>query len=526
MSDKDLVLPEGWALGKVADITAKVGSGATPRGGKQFYKSSGTPLIRSQNIHFDGFRYDGLVFLDDTQSESLKNAEVQEGDVLLNITGASIGRVTTAPREMDGARVNQHVCIIRLLAGIECKLLGHFLASPPMQDFIMKSNYGVTRQALTKVQIRDFRIPLPPLAEQKRIVAKVETLLASVDKVRTSLDRIPDLLKRLRQSILAAAVSGKLTEDWREENEEIASSMDCVKEHQDVCREQYKFNCIEAKKKGERKPPKSTCLDAHEIAWELEDVFPDKWTICPLGSVCSKITDGTHDTPKTQPEGFPYITAKHIREGIIGFDNCAFLSDKDHRIVYSRCNPEEGDVLMVNIGAGTATPALVNVDYEFSMKNVALLKPLSGLLNGHYLEYNQRFMKDSIFKNITRGGAQPFLGLNLIKTLPIILPPYNEQEEIIRRVGQVFQLADKLEARYRKTKQAVDKLTQSILAKALRGELVRTEAELARQEGRPYETADALLVRIKAEQDSKPAKSKRIKKATNTNNRRLLRASQ
>src|SRR5262245_52641837 len=104
---------DGWQVAKVGEITSKVGSGATPNGGQESYHSLGIPLIRSQNVHFNGFREEGLVYLSQEQADELAGATVRHGDVLLNITGASIGRVTVAPAHMDGARVNQHVCIIR-----------------------------------------------------------------------------------------------------------------------------------------------------------------------------------------------------------------------------------------------------------------------------------------------------------------------------------------------------------------------------------------------------------------------------
>src|SRR5262245_1015578 len=102
-----------WPIVKLKTVTSKVGSGATPRGGEAVYKKLGVPLIRSMNVHFDGFRRNGLVFLDDKEASLLDNVAVQNNDVLFNITGASIGRVTTAPADMTGARVNQHVCILR-----------------------------------------------------------------------------------------------------------------------------------------------------------------------------------------------------------------------------------------------------------------------------------------------------------------------------------------------------------------------------------------------------------------------------
>ena len=126
---------QDWEVTKIGEITEKVNSGSTPRGGSAAYKESGIPLIRSMNVHFDGMHYEGLAYIDDEQAEALRNAEVKTDDVLLNITGASIGRVTQAPPEMEGARVNQHVCIIRPNQNFNSDFLTKFLASPTIQSY-------------------------------------------------------------------------------------------------------------------------------------------------------------------------------------------------------------------------------------------------------------------------------------------------------------------------------------------------------------------------------------------------------
>jgi len=125
MSDQEAQRP-------LKSLTSKIGSGATPRGGRESYVTSGTPLIRSMNVHFGGFSPEGLVYLTDDQAAALSSATVQTDDVLLNITGASIGRVTTAPDSMAGARVNQHVTIIRPLPDLVPAFLSLYLASVPL----------------------------------------------------------------------------------------------------------------------------------------------------------------------------------------------------------------------------------------------------------------------------------------------------------------------------------------------------------------------------------------------------------
>ena len=193
---------------RLGDVTTKVGSGATPRGGETAYKASGVPLIRSMNVHFDGFRLEGLAFLDEEQASALRNVEVKAGDVLLNITGASIGRVTIAPAAMHGARVNQHVCIVRPDARLDPSFLRWYLASPRMQQLINGIESGATRQALTKEKILGFVVPLPDRVEQERTVAEIEKQISRLDEAVANLRRVKVSLFRFQTSALSAATEG------------------------------------------------------------------------------------------------------------------------------------------------------------------------------------------------------------------------------------------------------------------------------------------------------------------------------
>ena len=152
-SGKLLPTGEPWPLKPLKSLATKIGSGATPAGGRESYFTEGIPLIRSMNVHFAGFEPKGLVFLSDVQAQQLANVTVQPSDVLLNITVASIGRVTTAPSEMAGARVNQHVAIIRPIKELDAQFLSKFLASPAIQRMIDDVQVGATREALTKGMI-------------------------------------------------------------------------------------------------------------------------------------------------------------------------------------------------------------------------------------------------------------------------------------------------------------------------------------------------------------------------------------
>lgn len=161
-----------WQTRKLRDVCAKIGSGATPRGGKETYSDEGPyALIRSQNVLDFSFSYDGLAYIDDDQAHQLANVEIQERDVLLNITGDSVARVCQVPNEVLPARVNQHVSIVRPdFSQLLPEYLKYFLLNPRFKDYMLGlASVGGTRNALTKGMIEDFEIPLPPLPTQRHI---------------------------------------------------------------------------------------------------------------------------------------------------------------------------------------------------------------------------------------------------------------------------------------------------------------------------------------------------------------------
>ena len=168
--------PMGWQAAKLSEITSKIGSGATPRGGQENYIPNGISLIRSMNVYNGHFKYDELAHIPEEKARQLENVIVKEDDVLLNITGASIARSCIVPVEILPARVNQHVSIIRC----ESSRLNHIFAntlliSDSYQQFLLSlgESGGATRQAITKQQIENFTIFLPPITLQNRFAAFV-----------------------------------------------------------------------------------------------------------------------------------------------------------------------------------------------------------------------------------------------------------------------------------------------------------------------------------------------------------------
>lgn len=181
---------------RLGDVCEKIGSGATPRGGKEAYKDAGIPIIRSQNIHDWVFQPDGLAFLDDEQAESLSNVEVRSNDVLLNITGDSVARACIVPSERIPARVNQHVAIVR--AGKEINPT-YLLASLQSKKTMLLSlaSSGATRNALTKRMIENLDIDLP----SREIQDSIAQVLDSIQYKITLNNRLNDYLANLCETI-------------------------------------------------------------------------------------------------------------------------------------------------------------------------------------------------------------------------------------------------------------------------------------------------------------------------------------
>lgn len=168
-------IPESWKWVRLGNLCEKIGSGSTPTGGKSVYKESGIKFLRSQNIYNDGLRLEGVAFISDEQNK--QGSIVKPKDILLNITGGSIGRSALVPDDFDIANINQHVMIIRNLVSENRFLLHYILISPYVQSMIMSVQVGVSREGLSAEKLKNFLIPLAPHKEQKRIVAKIEEML-------------------------------------------------------------------------------------------------------------------------------------------------------------------------------------------------------------------------------------------------------------------------------------------------------------------------------------------------------------
>lgn len=372
---------------------------------------------------------------------------------------------------------------------------------------------GISREDIYKIDV-----PLPPLNEQRRIVAKLEKLLAKVDTCKERLDKIPGILKRFRQSVLSAACSGRLTADWRENNPDVESAEELLKRIQDERRATWeKTQLIKMISKGEE--PKNDKWKTKYKELNIPNVgnlseLPQNWSytfIEPLLSI-------TRRGMKTGPFGSLLKKHEHQLDGVpvLGIENIAALKFVAGNKIYVtkekanellEYNAQPGDILISRsgtVGEVCVVPEGIG-EARISTNLVRIALTLNGMLPFFFcMLFNGSPFVLSQVSDLCKGSTRDFLNQDILSSIIFSLPPLLEQQEIVRRVETLFKTADQIEQRYQKARTYIDQLTQSILAKAFRGELVPQDPN--------DEPASVLLERIRAEREKRENVAKTAKK--------------
>lgn len=201
-------IPRGWEAASVGELAAHVGSGVTPRGGSEVYQNSGIIFIRSQNVTFDGLLLDDVAYISERVHESMSRSQIFPHDVLLNITGASIGRCSPVPPDFPTANVNQHVCAIRIpqAKGTDAVFLSSVLTSSIGQSQIDRLNAGGNREGLNYAQIKSFVVPWPEADERTRIASALNADDARVQAEEAYRDKLQLVKKGLMHDLLTGRV--------------------------------------------------------------------------------------------------------------------------------------------------------------------------------------------------------------------------------------------------------------------------------------------------------------------------------
>ncbi|MDD2390910.1 MAG: restriction endonuclease subunit S [Desulfobacterales bacterium] len=203
-------VPEHWEIWKLAHLTTRIGSGKTPTGGADVYQTEGVLFLRSQNVYDDGLYLDDVVYIDEKIDKEMAWSRVKPKDILLNITGASLGRTCITPKDLGRANVNQHVCVIRLNKSDYSSFIAQYLKSRPAKSFYDFAQTGSAREGLNFEQIGAFPITLPPLPEQQAIAAFLDRETAKIDTLSVKVAAVIERLKEYRTALISSAVTGKI----------------------------------------------------------------------------------------------------------------------------------------------------------------------------------------------------------------------------------------------------------------------------------------------------------------------------
>ena len=362
---------------------------------------------------------------------------IEENDVSIARYGASIGRILTG----HVGAINVAIAKVKIPNNISRGYIYWLLKSHIFQSYI-RSLQRTAQNGFNKTDLGNLPIPLPPLAEQKRIVEKLDKFFGHLDVLNERLDKIPKLLKDFRQSVLSQAVSGELTAAWREGKEFLALNF-----------EEYDNP------------------EAYEILSYQNS--PKTWSITTIGSVASSSRGKFTARPRNDPQYFTNGTYPFMQIGDLpkqGGDCIKYSKTlNDLGIAVSKSFPKNTVVIAI-VGATIGKTGILSREMYFPDSLVGI--DSGNITSNLFINYFLRVVKYSLREISYAGGGQPNIKLPTIRNLIIGIPPLLEQKEIVRRVESLFAKADTIEQRYTALKEKIDHLPQALLAKAFRGELV------------------------------------------------------
>lgn len=414
-------VPENWVWVRLESV-ASWSSGGTPSRKHEEYYNGDILWIKTGELN-NGWIYDTEEKITD---EGLKKSSAKlfpPYSVLIAMYGATIGKVAILGVP---ATTNQACACAVCNQSLLYMYLFYYCIS--QKNVFIEKGKGGAQPNISQIILKQHPIPLPPLSEQQRIVERIEELFAKLDEAKERLQEAADSFAVRKAAILHKAFTGELTKQWRREN----------------------------------------------------GVSDESWEEKNLGDVCSKITDGTHNSPTNSLTGeYMYVTAKNIKDTGIDLSNITYVTKEIHKEIYSRCDVVYGDVLYIKDGATAGIATINTLKEEFSMlSSVALIRADLKLATNEFIKTYLNYRKKEILKNIS-GSAITRLTLSKIKNIAISLPSLPEQHEIVR-------LIDDLLARERSAQQAaeqalasIDLMKKSILARAFRGELGTNKASEA-----------------------------------------------
>ena len=406
-------VPESWVWTTIEEICSKIGSGSTPRGSN--YSANGIPFFRSQNVYNDRLVYDDIKYISEEVHQKMKGTEVLANDLLLNITGGSLGRCAVVPADFNCGNVSQHVCIMRSV-----------LVEPEYFHVLVLSSYfaksmkitGSGREGLPKYNLEQMGFPLPPLTEQQRIVAEIEHWFALIDQIEQGKADLQTIIKQTKSKILDLAIHGKLVP--QDPNNEPA---------------------IELLKRIN--PDFTPCDNGHYTQ------LPDGWCVVTLKDLCENI----NGLWKGKKEPFVNVgvirNANFTKDFKLDYSNIEYI-DVEQR-TFAKRHLENGDLIVEKSGGSDNNPVGRTILYEgksgvFSFSNftMALRTRNNDIVLSKFLYYYilAKYQKGDMRLMQTQTTGLRNLILDKFLSMPIHLPPLSEQKRIIDRIETIFTSLD------------------------------------------------------------------------------------
>jgi hypothetical protein len=416
-------VPSSWAWAAMRDLHTKMGAGSTPKGGQRVYVDSGVAFLRSQNVWNDGLRLDGVARIPEAIHERMAGTAVRPRDVLLNITGASIGRSCIVASNFDeAANVSQHVAILRQVDPATGPWVHLFLISPHGFREIMKEQVGISREGLSMKRLGEFAVPVPPLPEQARIIAKVDELMRLCGEVDVRRGRRHLATARLRGSALHALADAESPDDFRRAWERITANWPALTDNPD-CIPDLRRSILDLALGGRMRPTATR----------------GKWTECLFGD---QITlQRGFDITKSQQRPGPYpvvssggVLSRHAEPACTG-----------PGVVIGR----KGSVGRVHWVPGDYWPH----DTTLWVKD----------FHGNEPEYVYWFLRNFPLLEYENSTANPSLNRNRLHPVAVLWPTPDMQGELVEHIRRAFDLCDRLDSTMRRRDRVGSSLSQALL---------------------------------------------------------------
>lgn len=448
-------LPKGWTWTRLGELCSYIQRGKGPA----YAEQSEHKVISQKCVRWYGLDLAPARFV---TAESLAKYEpvrfLRAGDLLWNSTGTgTIGRACVVPNELDDAGLvaDSHVTVVRPLE-VNSVFLWRWIQSPFVQNEIEGLASGTTNQIeLNTSTVLNQPVPLPPLAEQARIVDRVDELMRLCDSLEAK-----GLLEAEQHARLLGTLLGTLTDSSTPE--ELATNWQRVADRFDLL-----LDRPEAVDELEATALKLAIAGrlAPQVAHAGSQMnVPAGWVVGTIGELAKVVTDGTHKTPRYVDHGVKFVSAKDVRSGSLKFDECKYITREEHEQLTRRCRPERGDILVSKSGS-IGTVVLVEVDDEFSLfESLALIKFDQLRLTSEFFKLAVQNACGSLAEGDIKGVAVKHLHLNVLRSLRILVPPVEEQLRIVARVTELRRLCVNLRQRLAASQKIQTQLSEALVA--------------------------------------------------------------